>query len=354
MSKKGKLLAISYFMVHFFVEIICFTLITQFMSFKDAVLLSLVFDFFAFVPQIFFGIINTKFKTLDLGTIGVLLMFIGLLIFNLENTSKLIISMIFIGLGNSILHECGAISTVVTGNGKLFPGALFVSGGSFGLVLGKYLSKIVESKWFMLLPLILIEIIVLSTKKYWLYEDVTYPKYNITKKELAPTIIISVATFITFARSFIGYAIPISWNKSVWQTFLLFSLMGIGKAFGGYVSDKYGAKITGILTTLICIPFLILGENLMLVSIIGVFLFSMTMSITYGMLLSVIRDNPGIAFGFTTIGLFLGLMPVFLFGSFTKLTNNILIILLSICSSIGFIKTLTGGEKSNEKIIKEI
>ena len=66
MSKKGKLLAISYFMVHFFVEIICFTLITQFMSFKDAVLLSLVFDFFAFVPQIFFGIINTKFKTLDL------------------------------------------------------------------------------------------------------------------------------------------------------------------------------------------------------------------------------------------------------------------------------------------------
>ena len=314
MKNKEKTLAISYFLFFFFVEIICFTLIQKFMSFNESILLALVFDFFAFVPQIFFGVINTKFKKLDLGSIGVLLMFIGLIFFDLNNITKLIISMIFIGIGNTILHECGAISTVITGNGKLFPSALFVSGGSFGLVLGKYLSTIVESKWLMLIPLALIEIIVLLTNKYWLDKNVKYPKYNLTKRHIGPAIIIFVATFITFARSFIGYAIPISWNKSVWQTFLLFSLMGIGKAFGGYISDKFGAKITGILTTLCCIPFLIFGENVMMISIIGVFLFSMTMSITYGMLLSVIKDNPGVAFGFTTIGLFLGLMPVFLFG----------------------------------------
>ena len=352
-KKVDILLAFSYFMVHFLVEVFCFTLISKFMSFKNTILLALVFDFFAFVPQIFFGVINKKFKRLDLGTIGVLLMYVGLLLFDLTNSKMLIISLIFIGIGNSILHECVAISTVITGNGKLFPSALFVSGGSFGLVLGKYLSKIIWSKLTLLIPLLFIELIVIFTNKYWLAENVTYPKYNITKAELSSTIIIIVATFITFARSFIGYAIPISWNKTIWQTFLLFSLMGIGKAFGGYISDKYGAKITGTLTTLLCIPFLLLGENVMIISIIGVFLFSMTMSITYGMLLSVIRDNPGIAFGFTTIGLFLGLMPVFIYGSFTRIINNILIIILSICSFICFIKSLKGGKNNNEKNIKE-
>lgn len=345
MNKKSNLLAISYFSIHFFVEVICFTLATKFMNFNDVILLALIFDFFAFVPQIFCGVINKKLKKLDIGTLGVILMFIGICFFDLTNIKRLKISMIFIGLGNSILHECGAISTVVTGNGKLFPSALFVAGGSFGLVTGKYLSKILESKWFMLIPLICIEIIVLCTNKYWEYEKVKYPKYNLIKKNIAPSIIILVATFITFVRSFIGYAIPISWNKTIWQTFLLFSLMGTGKAFGGYISDKYGAKITGTVTTLLCIPFLASGENQMFISIIGVFLFSMTMSITYGMLLSVIRENPGVAFGFTTIALFLGLMPVFLFGSFGKTCNNILIIILSIISFIGFIKTLEEREK---------
>ena len=170
-----------------------------------------------------------------------------------------------------------------------------------------------------------------------------------TKKEIGPAVIVFVATLITFVRSFIGYAIPISWNKSVWQTIFLFFMMGIGKAFGGFISDKFGAKKTGILTTLICIPFLIFGENIMSVSIIGVFLFSMTMSITFGMILSVIKNNPGVAFGFTTIGLFLGITPVFVL-SISKQINIILIVVLSILSSIGFYCTMRKDEK-NEKSI---
>lgn len=345
--KKSILVSMSYFIIHFLVELFCFSLITQFMTFKSAVILSLIFDFFAFVPQIFCGIINERYKKIDLGTLGTLLMLIGLILFDLNNSIMLIFSMIFIGLGNSVLHECGAISTVKTGKGNLFPSALFVSGGSFGLVIGKFLSTVIVTKWIMIISIVFIELIVLATNKYWLNIETLPFKYNLTKKTINSTLIIGIATFITFSRSFIGYAIPISWNKSLWQTILLFSLMGTGKAVGGFVSDKIGPKTIGIITTILCIPFMLLGENQMIVSIIGVFLFSMTMNITYGMLLSVI-DNPGVAFGFTTIGLFLGLMPVFLFGSFTKQINSILICILSIASAIGFIITLK-GEKKDEK-----
>ena len=62
---------------------------------------------------------------------------------------------------------------------------------------------------------------------------------------------------------------------------------------------------TAIISTLCALPFLIIGDNLMLVSIIGVMFFSMTMSITLGLLASVLKQTPGLAFGLTTIGLFL-------------------------------------------------
>lgn len=345
MSENNKKVAISYFIIHFMVEFVCFSLITQFMSLELSFVLALLFDFFAFVPQIFGGVINKKNKRFDLGSLGVALMTLGVLLFDLSSDAKLIISIIFIGLGNSALHECGAISTVVNGEGKLFPSALFVAGGSFGLVIGKILGGFGIKKWILIFPLLIIELIVLITNKYWLKDDVTYPEYHITKEGISITTIILVAVFITFARSFIGYAIPISWNKTVWQTILLFFMMGFGKAFGGYLSDKIGVKRVSILTTILCIPFLIFGEEQMYVSILGVFLFSMTMSITYAMLLSIIKDNPGKAFGFTTIGLFLGLVPLFTLGYFPKDVNIILIVILSLLSMLGFLFTLRKGEK---------
>ena len=71
----------------------------------------------------------------------------------------------------------------------------------------------------------------------------------------------------------------------------------------------------------------------MLVSIIGVMFFSMTMSITLGILVSVLKNSPGLAFGITTIGLFLGTAPIF-FIKLTQEINIILIVVISILCSI--------------------
>ena len=78
----------------------------------------------------------------------------------------------------------------------------------------------------------------------------------------------------------------------------------------------------------------------MTISVIGVFLFSMTMSITFGMLLSVIKENPGLAFGVTTLGLFLGICPVLFFGKFGYLIDSILVVIMSLASAYGLYKTL--------------
>jgi hypothetical protein len=59
------------------------------------------------------------------------------------------------------------------------------------------------------------------------------------------------------------------------------------------------------------------------------------MSITLALLTSIYKDKPGLAFGFTTIGLFLGTVPVFFISITSKFANIFMIIIMSIvCSFI--------------------
>ena len=153
---------------------------------------------------------------------------------------------VLLGIGNAMLHEAGAIATVTVSKGTLFPSALFVAGGSFGLIIGQTLGKYGFNTYYLLIVMVIIEVLVLLTNRYWLREEVNYPKFELTKDIGNEWVIIGVAFAVTTVRSYIGYAIPISWNKTIWQAFALYFVMGAGKAVGGYLADKYGARIIRI------------------------------------------------------------------------------------------------------------
>lgn len=71
----------------------------------------------------------------------------------------------------------------------------------------------------------------------------------------------------------------------------------------------------------------------------------MTMSITLAILVSVLKKAPGLAFGITTIGLFLGTVPIF----FIKITNPFLNFgLITIMSLLCTIILLTVLNKKEE------
>ncbi len=44
------------------------------------------------------------------------------------------------------------------------------------------------------------------------------------------------------------------------------------------------------------------------VSLVGLLMFSMTMAIALALIVSVMKSYPGVAFGFTTVGLFIGVL----------------------------------------------
>ena len=324
--------------VHMCIEIVCFYLL--FNIFKESneslvFISALLFDFFAFVPQFIFGYLYDNFTMVKLAYIAVALLAIA--VFSGSLGFK-IITILAMTTGNAILHVAGAVITASISQGKLTHSAIFVGTGSIGVFIGQSIADVLSPSW-MLVFVFVIFVIVFKVRDLLKEENRKFPFFNLIKEEINPNVLVIVVLIITVSRSFMGYAVPLSWKKELWQTFLLFLFMGLGKILGGILADKFGAKRIGMATTILCVPLLIFGDRIMILSIIGVFLFSMTMSITYGMLLDKFNKKQGLCFGILTIGLFLGVFPTFIF-SFSNVVNCLLIVFLSIICCIGFYKAL--------------
>ena len=314
-----------YFYIHFIVEVVCFFYLSKITNNSYIIwLIPFIYDGLAFVPQSIIGYLSDKYQKTNMGFIGIILLFMAYLIYILTDFT-IYLSLIILSLGNAFLHISGAESTLRNSDGKLSPAAIFVSGGSFGVITGKMLASMsIPSTVMLLLIISMIPFILLANTYHKRRSDTN--KFNYIRDDIKPGLVVIIAVFIVTVRGYMGYGIPTTWNKTTLQAIIFFFTMGIGKALGGILSDIFGIRRVAVLSTLFAIPFLCFGDNIMIISLIGVMLFSMTMAITLGILVSVLKRTPGLAFGLTTIGLFLGTAPIF----FIKLNNvvNIYIIII--------------------------
>ena len=322
-----------YFYIHFVVEVVCFYYLSKFSNSNIVWLVPFLYDAFAFVPQSIMGYINDKFPKLKMSYWGMGLLFLGIFLMSFCNVSKFVLLFI-ICIGNAFVHVGGAENTLKNSKGKLSHSAIFVSGGSFGVITGRLLAKTMMPTWILL-------ILILTAIPFIMYADTfnnkenNCEKFDYVKKSINPGLVVFLAVLVVIVRGYMGYGIPTAWNKTTLQTVYLFCIMGLGKALGGILSDAFGIRKVAIFSTLLAIPFLIIGDNLMIISLIGVMFFSMTMSITLAILVSILKKTPGLAFGHTTIGLFLGTAPIFFVKIINPTFNIILICVLSIlCSYI--------------------
>ena len=333
-----------YFYIHFIVEVACFFYLSRVTNNSNFIwIIPFIYDGLAFVPQSIIGYISDKYPKINIGLIGVILLVISYLIYGLTNIT-IYLSLITLCLGNAFLHIAGAENTLKTSKGKLSPAAIFVSGGSFGVITGRLLAKSSINPLIMLLPILsMIPFIILANE--YIDNNSNTKEFNYVKENINPGLVIIIAVLVVIVRGYMGYGIPTSWNKTVEQTVIFYCIMGLGKALGGILSDLFGIRKIAILSTIIAIPFLCFGDNLMIISLIGVMFFSMTMAITLGILVSVLKDTPGLAFGLTTIGLFLGTAPIF-FIKVNMTINIIIIIIVSILCALALSYVLKGDDKT--------
>ena len=321
-----------YFYIHFVVEVVCFFYLTRVTNNSNFIwLIPFIYDGVAFVPQSIIGYISDRYPKINIGFIGVLLLIISYIIFGLTKLD-VIFSLVLLCLGNAFLHVSGAETTLKASNGKLSPAAIFVSGGSFGVITGRLLAKSSINPILLILPIISILPMVLIGNKHLIDKSST-KDFDFVKPNINSSVVIIIALLVVIIRGYMGYGIPTSWNKTVLQNVIFFCTMGLGKALGGILSDLFGIRKVAIFSTLIAIPFLCFGDSIMIVSLIGVMFFSMTMAITLGILVSKLKSAPGLAFGITTIGLFLGTAPIF-FIRLDMSLNIVLIITASILCSL--------------------
>ena len=333
-----------YFYIHFVVEVVCFFYLSRITGNSlIAWFIPFIYDGLAFVPQSIIGYISDKYPKINMGIIGAIFLFVSYLIFGLTKLDTLI-SLVILCLGNCFLHIAGAENTLKTSDGRLSPSAIFVAGGSFGVVTGRLLAKSTISPLWLLIPIASIIPFVLLADTYKTNKSNTN-KFDYVRKDRNPYLVVLIAFFVVIIRGYMGYGIPTSWNKTTLQLIIFFFTMGIGKALGGILSDKIGIRKVAMGSCILAIPFLCCGDKLMIVSLIGVMFFSMTMSITLGILVSVLKKTPGLAFGITTIGLFLGTAPIF-FIKLNMTINIIIIIVFSIICSLLLGYVLKGSDSS--------
>ena len=293
-----------YAFIHFSVEIACFYFLFDRLSVSPVWwALALLYDAIAFLPQSFLGILQDRFPKWNIGFAGAILMLLAL-VMPWDITALILISM-----GNAMIHISGAVHTLQDSHGKIAPNAVFVGGGSFGVIAGQLLGGL-HLPYLVAIP---IALICISCFLLWQMPQIHAlpgsPSQFHIGSHLSTGFIVLLAGIAVAIRSYIGYAIPTEWNKTVPQTIMLFICMGLGKSLGGILADNIGYRKTTWISLLGGLPFLLFGNNNMAVSLIGVALFSMTMPITIAILSSRFPKRPGFAFGITTVALFVGVVP---------------------------------------------
>lgn len=311
MKRPANVFGVAYFLIHLMVETVTFYIIS---SYTDSGLfwyLALIYDFLAFVPQGAFGYLSDKGCGTDLAAVGTAVSAAALILF-WANSALTFPVVILMSVGNCLIHVQGAQYTLRSSEGKMTPSALFVSGGSFGIILGKILAMRQVSPLYALAVCLgmLVPVALCAKQRDRLPKD-ALQAYDLADETLPRRTVVLLAVLVVIARAYMGYGIPTTWNRTLFQTVLLYCAMGVGKALGGILIDTVGVRRSAAVSTLGALPFLLFGDKIMAVSLIGVLLFSMTMAITLGVLVSVVKKYPGVAFGLTTVGLFLGSLPVF-------------------------------------------
>lgn len=369
----------AYWFVHFTVEVMCFYTIYRLFKPGDYWWeFALMYDILAFAPQAIIGDYCERHPKARPARIGFILMIagssvaiitgfgngLGILYWILE-----IIGLIGLTIGNAFIHIDGALVTMRVSHGRLSESALFVGGGSFGVITGRLLSTVNGISWlpFVLAAagLLVAELARSSAAKQFEQEtgqdirsyrafdfSVNPCEQRITAKRPIEAVIV-ILGLVVIARAYIGYGLPTAWNQTAVQTVFLFVFMGTGKMLGGILSDLIGPRAVGVGSCLLAVPLLLVSNNIMWLSLIAVALFSMTMAITLGGLVSVLPKNPGVAFGITTLGLLIGTVPPFIFGIPEQKVCNILIVVISVLAAAGLWYCLetfsTGYKKSHNK-----
>jgi FSR family fosmidomycin resistance protein-like MFS transporter len=131
------------------------------------------------------------------------------------------------------------------------------------------------------------------------------------------------------------YGLTAEWKSDITLLLILTLATACGKAFGGFLADRFGWARVAISALILSAPLLAFFPDIPLLAISGIFLLQMTMPITLTALSNMLPGRSASAFGLSVFALIVGVIPTYL-GAKPFLDNK-WIILTIIFLSAGFL-----------------
>lgn len=293
----------AYSFSHFAVDFCCFYIL---FSKEQSLEVFFLYNCVAFGLQVIVGALCDRYKSFPVGIAGCIMVMCALPL-----TRAYLASVVLSAVGNAFFHVGGGIDSLVYSRGGMARSGIFVSTGALGVCFGTLCAK---AGFSILLPaslmLFAIALIAVFVKKL--------PDERRQAPDAAASIpaaaVILLACGSVFIRTFSLSIAPSEWKVSTFFVILAAVATFFGKAAGGILADIFSPRAVGTGALLLSAPLLCLGHISPYITLVGIFLFNLTMPISLCALSGAMPDNPGTAFGLSTLALVLGTVPLLFYG----------------------------------------
>ncbi len=285
---------------HFFIDFLCAWALFRFCRPTEAwAEVMLWYNFCAFALQMPLGLLADRFRQdrSFLVSGGVL---VGLACLSLGKAPLALA--VTAGVGNALYHVGGGVAVLHAYPQKAGPLGFFVSPGAFGIFFGTLLGKAGTA---ILAPSLigLAACLVLACLLRGGHRPAPMDPFRLD----APYIALLCLFLVVCLRSLLGFLFVFPWKTGWWGVAAVCAVV-LGKAAGGYLSDRAGMKWVSVGSLgLAALGFLLSASPVC--GVLAVFFFNMTMPITLRAAADALPGLRGFSFGLLTFALFLGFLP---------------------------------------------
>lgn len=319
-----------YSVIHCIVDMACAMLIaglvTPHISSAGQLMIAiLLYNMFAFAFQLPFGIMADKLdKNAVVSAVGCGFIILGYVINPLG-----IVACVMAGIGNALFHVGGGIDVLNIAEKRASLPGVYVATGALGLYIGSKSPALGFTNYYVMMIVLFVSVLALL----WLYRQAKN-KYNIhnEKTDLSEVFeddikdgkagcthfvqkkqFIMLCFLITIAlRGYMGLILNFDWKTDFRTGLVCVLAVVLGKMLGGILGDKLGWRRVSVLSLAVSAVLFVPAFDNMICGIVALLLFNMTMPITLTALSNMYNHNKGMAFGLTTVALFVGALPVLL------------------------------------------
>ena len=306
----------SYWFSHAVIDFVCtgtlFWFLLQYgVDFQLSLILILLYNILAFWLQSIIGIIADYFKfSKSLAFLWCLFVAWGPLFFFLWLPY---LTVLFLWIGNALFHVWWGVVTLALDPWKASYPWLFVAPWALGLFLWTMAWMQWYYTWYESLVLLCLACILMyySSKNFDAYQHILrFSKEHSKKDFLIPIVLIITMLLISIViRSFVWFIVNFSWKSGFIISLGFVICIVLGKALWGVLADRFWWKKVWVASLLLSLPCLFFWELSPLIWMIGIFLFNITMPISFSWMVIAKPEKSWSLFWLLCLALLIGALP---------------------------------------------